>query len=273
MFFQLPAPVLIAFLATPFCIAACSSPGGGPDTSEDMMSEDGATTGTSGEGTTTGTTTGDGTSTGTTSGEGTTTGGATTGTTTSGGTTTGMTSGEGTTTGGTTTGTTTSGGTTTGTSGGSDVCVPNEAGSTIDQGDGTFLDERTCLMWLSDPLDGAVSGGLTGIEHVNTCPSVEVGGYGDWRGPDVGELETLVTGCTWNDQGNWVPEVNVSGFNYPDFWTVTDGNDSTHTCMIRGQNGSIEGGRRADTNVHVLCVRGTSPVTGTVTTCGGTGCD
>lgn len=163
--------------------------------------------------------------------------------------------------------------------GGSDPggCTPNPAGSSKDLGDGTFLDEVTCLMWMKDEWPN--TGDFIGKDHAASCDTAEFAGHSDWRGPDAGEMSSLIANDSncgmWNAPNLWNPMVNTTGFNEPVmYWTSTlgDGQGSDHQCAVNGNTGALEGGSRKNP-YHVICVRGTSPVTGVVTTCTGTACD
>lgn len=188
-----------------------------------------------------------------------------------GGPTTGGATGDG----GTASGT---GGSTTSSGGATGACTPNPAGTSVDQGDGTFLDERTCLMWMKEPFPN--SGDFIGRDHVADCVNAQTAGYNDWRGPDAAEMVSLLrldgADCgMWNSPNLWDPELNTTGLNEPVmFYTATegDGNGSMHQCAIDGNTVALNGGTRKNP-WHVVCVRGTSPVTGTIASCTGTGCD
>lgn len=156
-------------------------------------------------------------------------------------------------------------------------CTPNPAGTSKDLGDGTFLDGITCLTWMKDEWHN--KGALIRKDHAASCSKATIAGHTDWRGPDAGEMSSLIAksgGCgSWTSPSKWNSLINNAGFNEPVmFWTATlgDGKGSDHQCAVNGNTGALEGGSRMNP-YHVICVRGTSPVTGTVTTCEKTACD
>lgn len=153
-------------------------------------------------------------------------------------------------------------------------CIPNAAGTQVDQGDGTFFDEVTCLMWTSATHPKGAAG--SGKEHVASCPSSAVGGYDDWRGPDAAEMASLIVqdeNCgKWNQDGNWLSIVNSSALSGEKiFWTVTEGDSDIKACAVNGNDSSLKGGAR-DNPYYVLCVRGESTLTGSIATCTGDPC-
>ncbi len=152
-------------------------------------------------------------------------------------------------------------------------CVETTGQPLQDLGDGTLFDPNTCLMWMKTPFteaDSGVNGEITGILHAQSCDERVESGRDDWRGPDIAEMRTLTTGCgTWNDSGYLVPELAWAGTADGEFrfWTITPGNDGDHTCLLIGAKGTFDGGRRLQTNARVICVRGSSSLTGSEATC------
>lgn len=171
-----------------------------------------------------------------------------------------------------------SGGTDAGTGGSSGDCVPNPAGSSVDQGDGTFIDERTCLMWMKEVWPN--TGEFIGRDHAADCVNATTAGYDDWRGPDAAEMVSLLrldgaTCAMWNSPNLWDAQLDTSGLSEPVmFYTASegDGMGSEHQCAINGNTAALDGGTRKNP-WSVVCVRGTSPITGTIASCVGTACD
>jgi len=163
---------------------------------------------------------------------------------------------------------------------GSDGCTPNPSGNSVDQGDGTFVDERTCLMWMKEPWPNA-GDSLTGREHAASCSGATTAGHSDWRGPDAAEMVSLLrldgaTCAMWNSPNLWDSQLNTSAMNEPVmFYTATegDGMGSEHQCALNGNNAELNGSTRLNAGWGVVCVRGTSPITGTIGSCVGTACD
>ncbi len=171
-----------------------------------------------------------------------------------------------------------SGGATTASGGASGDCTPDPAGASVDQGNGTFVDQRTCLMWMSEVWPN--TGDYIGKDHAASCADADYAGYDDWRGPDAAEMVSLLRldGATcgmWNSPNLWDPQLSTAGLNEPVmFYTSTlgDGLGSDHQCAINGNTAALDGGTRKNP-WSVVCVRGTSPITGTIASCVGTGCD
>ena len=72
-------------------------------------------------------------------------------------------------------------------------CDSGESASNCpeDCGPATWTDSSSGLMWQNWASTTAV--GWTEAQQV--CPNLEVGGYGDWRLPTIGELRSLIRGC------------------------------------------------------------------------------
>jgi len=85
-------------------------------------------------------------------------------------------------------------------------------------GDGTMTDNLTGLMWTKDA--NLLGGYLNFYQVIDFCNNLDLGGYTDWRLPNVNELESLVNAnepnsATWlNTQGF----TNVQASNY---WSST----------------------------------------------------
>lgn len=171
-----------------------------------------------------------------------------------------------------------SGGMPPGVGGSPSSCAANPSGTSVDQGDGTFVDERTCLMWMKEVFPN--SGDFTGRGHVADCANATTAGYSDWRGPDAAEMVSLLRldGATcgmWNQPNLWDSQLVTTGLSEPVmFYTATEGDGlgSEHQCAINGNTAALDGGTRKNP-WSVVCVRGTSPITGTIASCVGTGCD
>ena len=87
----------------------------------------------------------------------------------------------------------------------------------VDHGDGTVSDLVTGLMWKKEE-----SGQLGFEEALKYCDDLELGGYTDWRMPNIRELGTLLDINYRN--GNWhhkeiFPDVNISPLGF--YWSGT----------------------------------------------------
>jgi hypothetical protein len=155
-------------------------------------------------------------------------------------------------------------------------CIPKPTGTFVDLEDGTFLDEKTCLMWTKDTVPNPGDQWI-GRDHIAACSTIETASYADWRGPDAAEMASLIpnrSGCnTWNDPSMWAPILNADDLvGAPIFWTSTLGDGGEHQCAINGNNGNLQGTSRKNP-YHVVCVRGAGVITGSIAVCSGTVCD
>jgi hypothetical protein len=69
----------------------------------------------------------------------------------------------------------------------------SSAGAFKDNGDGTVTDKSTGLIWQKDSTCG-----MTWDQALAYCDSLSLGGYTDWRLPNIKELRSLVDYCRYN---------------------------------------------------------------------------
>lgn len=122
-----------------------------------------------------------------------------------------------------------------------------------DNGDGTVTDILTGLMWLQDAEATAATGAIW-TNAVSTAAASTVGGYDDWRLPNVRELESLL------DMSQSAPCL-PSGHHFLNcnhrFWTSTTRAGQTgFAWYIDITNGSIQSADK-DTIYYVWPVRST----------------
>jgi len=92
--------------------------------------------------------------------------------------------------------------------------VTPESVGLVDNGDGTLTDHATALMWQKED-DGT---GRTQREALLYCASVSLGGFNDWRLPELVEFQTLKRAAAAGD-------AKASTTHSPDgdvYWTATD---------------------------------------------------
>jgi len=82
------------------------------------------------------------------------------------------------------------------------LCSAAFAGSYTDNGNGTITDNITTLMWQKQD-DGT---GRTWEQAISYCESLSLGGYADWRLPNIKELRSII------DLTKYDPAINSTYF-------------------------------------------------------------
>jgi len=133
-----------------------------------------------------------------------------------------------------------------------------------DNGDGTVTDELTGLMWLKDgSCLGYQSWQFTArftIDSLNFDPgSLDcqdlIGGYSDWRLPNVNELETLVNAGQSNS-ASWLNSLVFTGVQALNYWTSTTNSEDLGRAWSVGMwNGAVDPGDKTLAR-PLLAVRG-----------------
>jgi hypothetical protein len=163
-----------------------------------------------------------------------------------------------------------------------------------DNGDGTMTDNLTGLMWTKN----ATSSHKTWQEALDYCNNLTLGGYSDWRLPDVNELESLVNAGE-SDIGTWL---NAQGFTNEQagyYWSSTTHGDYSGSAwcidmwhlgkfgtalVANGEKGDgynvwpVRGGQCGSLDHSVICLPKTgqtkcSNISGGEISCAGTGQD
>jgi hypothetical protein len=118
----------------------------------------------------------------------------------------------------------------------------------IDNGNGTVTDNNTGLMWQKGEL-----GQMTFGSALSHCELLSLGGYSDWRLPNIKELESLI------DESQYDPAIKISFFPNAiasSYWSSTT--NTSHLEEVRcvdfedGTNNSII----KDYGYYARCVRG-----------------
>jgi hypothetical protein len=107
----------------------------------------------------------------------------------------------------------------------------------VDNGDGTITDTKLGLMW---PKETQSTANVTQYEAEKICAELRLGGYDDWRLPDVEELFQLA------DRTRRNPAIDTEFF--PDthsdwYWTRTiyaDGTSRAAWIVYFGYGGSLD---------------------------------
>jgi hypothetical protein len=121
----------------------------------------------------------------------------------------------------------------------------------IDNGNGTVTDTQTNLMWQQ----GTAQNTMLWKDALAQCENLSLGGYQDWRLPNIKELFSIV------DYGRQNPAINTQFFtvidNYSIYWsstTVTD--DPKSAWIISLSRGMSLRNFKYNNSRYVRCVRG-----------------
>ena len=115
------------------------------------------------------------------------------------------------------------------------------------------VDNRTGLMWVTDPVDAGISNTYTWQNALAACENLAYAGFSDWRLPNIRELVSIV------DYNRQNPAINTRYFPK----TTTSGYWSATTCVPNPGSAwavSFSYGKMYSTNkpyyYYVRCVRG-----------------
>ena len=110
-------------------------------------------------------------------------------------------------------------------------------------------DTTTGLQWQDNTEAKTVI--KTWIEAINYCENLTLGGYNDWRLPNINELNSIVDRSKNNPiVGNFT---NVSSGNYWSSTTVAG--DSNYAWFVDFYGGGMENGYNKSNSYYVRCVR------------------
>ena len=87
-----------------------------------------------------------------------------------------------------------------------------------DNGNGTITDNLTGLMWTKNAnLSGST---MTWYQAVDYCNNLTLGGYSDWRLPNVSELESLINDDEPNS-ATWLNNLGFTNVQSSNYWSST----------------------------------------------------
>jgi len=121
-------------------------------------------------------------------------------------------------------------------------------GSFTDKGDDTVTDSDTGLMWQKED-DGVTR---TWESAITYCEGLSLGGYTDWRLPNIKELESIT------DDAKNSPAIDSTYFtntNSSDYWSSPTTAESTSSAWhVNFYSGSISSSYKSG-SYYVRCVR------------------
>ena len=123
-----------------------------------------------------------------------------------------------------------------------------------DNGNGTITDRLTGLMWEKTPINGTVdwSGAFGRMDTINTG---KLGGYSDWRLPNVNELTSLLNYGQANP-ASWLNTQGFIGIQDEVYWSSSTQTGSTSSVwLVKRTDGLVLPGSKTGSN-YVLAVRG-----------------
>lgn len=115
---------------------------------------------------------------------------------------------------------------------------------------GVVVDTRTGLVWQDDAT--AASTTATWANAITTCENLVLGGYTDWRLPNINELKSI------RDMSRSGPAIEATFVNTATYyyWSSTSyAADSTVAWNVYFYYGSVNAGLKAN-SFYVRCVRG-----------------
>lgn len=122
-----------------------------------------------------------------------------------------------------------------------------------DNGNGTITDNFTGRMWTKNAnLPGSK---MTWYQAIDFCDKLRLGGYTDWRLPDVKELESLIN----DDEPNSATWLNSQGFTNVqsyDYWSATTRTSNPiGVWLVYMSNGNVYNGYKAHNIYYAWPVR------------------
>ena len=114
------------------------------------------------------------------------------------------------------------------------------------------VDNRTGLMWITNPVDAGLSGTYTWLNALAACEGVVYAGHSDWRLPNISELMSIVD---YNMSTS--PQVNAAYFPNTQlyYWTSTTYVPTTTRAWIGILNNGTNGSNLKTNRYYIRCVR------------------
>ena len=119
--------------------------------------------------------------------------------------------------------------------------------------DGIVTDRQTGLQWQDDyNYNGGAVKSAKWIDAIAYCENLSLGGYTDWRLPNIRELFSIVDRSQYGDT---IDPVFRSSTNYS-YWSSTTRATDPSWAIVEDFYDGGSGGMSKDTILNVLCVRG-----------------
>ena len=108
-------------------------------------------------------------------------------------------------------------------------------------------DTKTGLMWQDD----AVGSTMDWSTAITTCENLTLGGYSDWRLPNIRELKSIAD----RTRANPAISPNFTAITSDYYWSSTTYSVSSYVCDV-GFSGGNDGVSEKTDSLFVRCVRG-----------------
>lgn len=122
-----------------------------------------------------------------------------------------------------------------------------------DNGNGTITDNLTGLMWTQNAyLPGST---LTWYQAMDFCNNLTLGGYSDWRLPNVNELESLINDDEPNS-ATWLTNQGFTNVQSYYYWSSTTyASYPGYAWFVYMSNGWFYNGNKSDNGLYAWPVR------------------
>jgi len=122
-----------------------------------------------------------------------------------------------------------------------------------DNGDGTMTDNLTGLMWTKNA--NLPNGTMNWNQAIDFCNNLTLGGYTDWRLPNVNELESLINADEANS-ATWLASQGFANVQASYYWSsTTSAYDSDLAWFVRMWYGNVSGNSKSFSSYYVWPVR------------------
>jgi hypothetical protein len=131
--------------------------------------------------------------------------------------------------------------------------VPRSSERFHDNSNETITDTLTGLMWAKNAnLPGSR---ITWFQAAEFCSSLTLGGYTDWRLPDLNELKSLINDDE-PDSAAWLNRQGFTNVQSYDYWSAsTRPTDPIGVWLVHMRNGNVYNGYKSHNIYYVWPVR------------------